>query len=344
MYSDKLLLLKLDDIQDGLYQLNNHLNASDSLAVSKLSDMSSSLSDISTYLVTNNQNTFWGTSWDILLPVLISTIVSLGIFTLGAFVTSLRRKRQTRGERKMVKDAIVFWAEENIPHLRSYILSIRILADKIKIADEMQPQAFPAPILTIDVLSEFTIDRLTDSLYKGLPPKLSNRSKMLNAYLSSVSFIMQKHVEVKNTYEKYNSQFIQYMTEWNQHWSAFKKDVLLNYNRVIATPPIPIELQYYIHLVGLINPVLQGNAAINPPFSPFQNLMTAINQYDNTINGPTPVIISTSFLAGDLCIIAAQINMMKKYGQMFSDMADALETTVTNFETATVFYRNNEIV
>lgn len=38
MYSDKLLLLKLDDIQEGLYRLDYNLNASDSLAISKLSD------------------------------------------------------------------------------------------------------------------------------------------------------------------------------------------------------------------------------------------------------------------------------------------------------------------
>lgn len=49
MYSDKLLLLKLDDIQEGLYRLDYNLNASDSLAISKLSDMSTSLSDIQNY-------------------------------------------------------------------------------------------------------------------------------------------------------------------------------------------------------------------------------------------------------------------------------------------------------
>lgn len=80
MYSDKLLLLKLDDIQEGLYRLDYNLNASDSLAISKLSDVSTSLSDMRNCLVTHSQNTFLGVSWDILLPVLISTVVSLGIF------------------------------------------------------------------------------------------------------------------------------------------------------------------------------------------------------------------------------------------------------------------------
>lgn len=81
MYSDKLLLLKLDDIQEGLYRLDYNLNASDSLAISKLSDMSTSLSDIQNCIVAHSQNTFLGVSWDILLPALIS----LGIFILITF-------------------------------------------------------------------------------------------------------------------------------------------------------------------------------------------------------------------------------------------------------------------
>lgn len=54
MYSDKLLLLKLDDIQEGLYRLDYNLNASDSLAISKLSDMSTSLSDIQNCIVAHS--------------------------------------------------------------------------------------------------------------------------------------------------------------------------------------------------------------------------------------------------------------------------------------------------
>ena len=90
MYSDKLLLLKLDDIQEGLYRLDYNLNASDSLAISKLSDMSTSLSDIQNCIVAHSQNTFLGVSWDILLPALIS----LGIFILGVCINILYRRKQ----------------------------------------------------------------------------------------------------------------------------------------------------------------------------------------------------------------------------------------------------------
>ena len=108
MYSDKLLLLKLDDIQEGLYRLDYNLNASDSLAISKLSDMSTSLSDIQNCIVAHSQNTFLGVSWDILLPALIS----LGIFILGVCINILYRRKQKQEEREVVKDAIVIWAED----------------------------------------------------------------------------------------------------------------------------------------------------------------------------------------------------------------------------------------
>ena len=178
MYSDKLLLLKLDDIQEGLYRLDYNLNASDSLAISKLSDMSTSLSDIQNCIVAHSQNTFLGVSWDILLPALIS----LGIFILGVCINILYRRKQKQEEREVVKDAIVIWAEENIPILRKYIHSIKTLADKIKKSDEILPQAFPVQQITIDVLSQFTIDRLTDSLHRGISEKNEIKGKKLNSY------------------------------------------------------------------------------------------------------------------------------------------------------------------
>ena len=87
------------------------------------------------------------------------------------------RRKQKQEEREVVKDAIVIWAEENIPILRKYIHSIKTLADKIKKSDEILPQAFPVQQITIDVLSQFTIDRLTDSLHRGISEKNEIKGK-----------------------------------------------------------------------------------------------------------------------------------------------------------------------
>lgn len=344
MYSDKLLLLKLDDIQEGLYRLDYNLNASDSLAISKLSDVSTSLSDMRNCLVTHSQNTFLGVSWDILLPVLISTVVSLGIFFLGYYSTNRHRRKQKQEEREVVKDAIVIWAEESIPILRKYIHSIKTLADKIKKSDEILPQAFAIQNITIDVLSQFTIDRLTDSLHRGLSAEKEKKDKMLNAYLSSVSFIINMRSDVRTTYENYNTNCNQFLLEWNKQWRAYTQNVALNYTRVQSMPPTSPERVYYETLTAYIDKVVKSTPRLNPPFSILYDLMLRIKAYDNTITTTLPAIITTSYLAGEVFIIASHIEGVREYSNMFVDIAKNIEIAVGNFEKAVTFFKENEIV
>lgn len=344
MYSDKLLLLKLDDIQDGLCRLDSNLNASDSLVISKLSDMSTSLSDIRNCLVTPSQNTFLGVSWDILLPVLISTVVSLGIFLLGNNFTKRHRRKQKQEEREVVKDTIVIWAEENIPILRKYIHSINTLADNIMKSDEIQPQAFPVQQITIDVLSQFTIDRLTDSLHRGISEKNEIKGKKLNSYLSSVSYLISIQPEVRKKYDEYNSFSNKFLFEWNELWTAYKQDVELNYNRTLTMPPMYAERVYYNNLAIFINVVIIATPPIDPPFSPFYTLMSRIKQYDSSVINRTSAMIKTHFLAGKVFLVACHIMRMREYSNMFADIAENIEASVEKFAQAVEFFKKNKIV
>ena len=340
MYSDKLLLLKLDDIQEGLYRLDYNLNASDSLAISKLSDMSTSLSDIQNCIVAHSQNTFLGVSWDILLPALIS----LGIFILGVCINILYRRKQKQEEREVVKDAIVIWAEENIPILRKYIHSIKTLADKIKKSDEILPQAFPVQQITIDVLSQFTIDRLTDSLHRGISEKNEIKGKKLNSYLSSVSYLISIQPEIRKIYDDYNSYSNKFLLEWNELWPAYQQDVALNYNRIINMPMMSSEKVYYSILTNLITVALYAIASVNPQFSRLHNLVLVIKQFDSSVVKRTPAIIKTHFLAGKVFVIAEQINAMKEYSKNFAAYAKMIEASVEKFEQAVEFFKKNKIV
>ena len=344
MYSDKLLLLKLDDIQEGLYRLDYNLNASDSLAISKLSDVSTSLSDIRNCIVAHSQDTFLGVSWDILLPVLISTVVSLGIFLLGTYFTKRHRRKQKLEEREIVKDTIVIWAEENIPILRKYIHSIKTLADNIAKSDEIQPQAFPVQQITIDVLSQFTIDRLTDSLHRGISEKNEIKGKKLNSYLSSVSYLISIQPEVRKKYDEYNSFCKKFLFEWNELWTAYKQDVALNYNRTLTMPPMYAERVYYNYLAILINVVITTTPPVDPPFSPFYSLMSRIKQYDGSVVNRTSAMIKTHFLAGKVFLVACHIMRMKEYSNMFADIAENIEASVEKFKQAVEFFKKNKNV
>ena len=280
------------------------------------------------------------THWDILLPALIS----LGIFILGVCINILYRRKQKQEEREVVKDAIVIWAEENIPILRKYIHSIKTLADKIKKSDEILPQAFPVQQITIDVLSQFTIDRLTDSLHRGISEKNEIKGKKLNSYLSSVSYLISIQPEIRKIYDDYNSYSNKFLLEWNELWPAYQQDVALNYNRIINMPMMSSEKVYYSILTNLITVALNAIPSVNPQFSRLHNLILVIKQFDSSVVKRTPAIIKTHFLAGKVFVIAEQINAMKEYSKNFAAYANNIEASVEKFEQAVEFFKKNKIV
>lgn len=344
MYSDKLLLLKLDDIQGELYQLNNSVNISDSLVVTNLSDMSTSLSDISSSYLAYRQDTLFGVSWDVLLPALISTAVTIIVFALGNFYNRRRQRKQKQEDRTVVKDTIVIWAKENIPILRKYIESIISLAEDIKKSDELQPQVFKMQHITIDVLSQFTIDRLTDSLHHGIKDDSEVKGAKLNDYLSCVSFLVSKQQEVLNRYNLYNSQCNQFMLEWNESWQAYTLNVAMNLDRLQTTSNncIPQENIYYDFLETELNKAL-GSSNPKSQFSVYYNLMGTIYNYNIGLVGQTTSMIKTVYMGNDTYRIARQIVEMKKYGDLFSDSAEIIEKKVNDFEQVINYYEKHEI-
>lgn len=273
-----------------------------------------------------------------------SNLSSRHVFILGVCINILYRRKQKQEEREVVKDAIVIWAEENIPILRKYIHSIKTLADKIKKSDEILPQAFPVQQITIDVLSQFTIDRLTDSLHRGISEKNEIKGKKLNSYLSSVSYLISIQPEIRKIYDDYNSYSNKFLLEWNELWPAYQQDVALNYNRIINMPMMSSEKVYYSILTNLITVALNAIPSVNPQFSRLHNLILVIKQFDSSVVKRTPAIIKTHFLAGKVFVIAEQINAMKEYSKNFAAYANNIEASVEKFEQAVEFFKKNKIV
>lgn len=330
MYSDKLLLLKLDDIQGELYQLNNSLNVSDSLVVTKLSDMSTSLSDISSCYLEQSHNTFFGVPWAIAIPIII--------FIIGHFINSLRTIIERKRDRELVKNAIVIWGNENIPILERYINYIKDLSNKIKKSDEMLPQAFRLQHITVDVLSSFTIDRLTDSLHRGIKEKKEEKDSKLNLYLSNLSFILNVQPEVRINYNNYNKQCNQLLREWNVRWAAYKKDIWLNFVRTRALSHFNVERIYYVLLVHQIQTVMIPSLYINPSLSSINNLFIKIGEIDKLVSKNSSPMIETEFLAGEVAETLKHISAMKEYSKVFSDLADNIDKSVRKFKETIRFY------
>lgn len=175
----------------------------DSLVITTLSDINVNLSAINENLLASDHNSFLGVSWDILLP----TIISIAIFILGYYITGLQARRKIQKSRNLVRDTIVTWADSNFETLNKYVESIKDLAERIGNSDTISPVSFSIQHLTINVLTQFSIDRLTDALVSGLPNRIDKAEKgaQLNAYLTSVSYLDRGQNIVMQQYEEYHS-------------------------------------------------------------------------------------------------------------------------------------------
>lgn len=182
MFADQSLQFEFKGIQTCLEQINTEMNTSDSLVTTTLSEINTNLSTISSHLSTQTQYQFLGVSWDILLPAFISIL----IFMLGYLLNEWLKQRDEKMSRALVRNTILTWADINLPHLYQYAQSIDELAKGISSTPYLSTVPCTPQHVTIDVLSQFSIDRLMDALYIGLPRSVDKTQKkiMFNQYMS----------------------------------------------------------------------------------------------------------------------------------------------------------------
>jgi hypothetical protein len=335
MFADQSLQFESLGIQSCLEQINTEMNTSDSLVTTTLSDINANLSAINANLVASNQNSFLGVSWDILLPAIISILV----FVLGYYITSLLERRKIQKGRNLVRDAIVTWADSNSENLEKYVKSIRDLAEGIGNSDNISPQEFHIQHITIDVLSQFSIDRLTDALVSGLPDKIEKKGENLNAYMQSVSYLIRTQKIVLDIYDEYCSRSNDIFMQWSNKWRAFTHNCEMNNMRLHLQPPINPEKIFYLKMSHTIKSHLNDGSG----FAEYGNIMAEIKQLFDTVPIQTNEIITSSYVFGDLYVTMIQSDNMKQYKQSFMDCAERIKNAVDLFQNAVNFYREQKM-
>lgn len=341
MYFEKLLLLRLDAIQNDYWQLTTELNSSDSLLLSKLSDLNTNLSQISTCIVEHSKHTFLGVSWDILLPACITIVV----FMLGNWVNSIHQRKHKRNERELVKNTIITWADNNLETLQKYVKDIRKLSENIQNVDNLEgPVSANLQHLTIDVLAQFSIDRLTDALSLGLKAKQEEKGKMLNDLLTTISFNITIIQYVNKTYEEYTTSMESLLDEWNVSWRACTYDMSKNLNRLNSDRMEQAERSFYKNLSNLFHSTLNTNPKQTQSVTQYFKLLEDCKIYLGMVKENTPATLETGFILGEAYITASKILALKGYGDIFSQVAENVEKSIKQFIEAVDFYRHHDVV
>lgn len=305
------------------------MNRTDSL-------ITTALTNINDNLAAANHNSFLGVSWDILLPA----IISIGIFILGYFITGLQARRKAQKSRNLVRDTIVTWADANFETLDNYVQSIKDLAERIGNADRIDPEPFSIHHLTIDVLAQFGIDRLTDALVSGLSDKVDKAEKgaKLNAYLTSVSYLVRTQNVAIEQYGEYYTAVTDLMDKWNKTWSEFIRNCDMNTMRLKSMPITP-EGKFYSDIF-----VAQKSTRMDiSKYSTSKRLLGSIQHVFDSPHIYTKEIIDTNYIFRDLQTLMAQIEGIKHYKQLFLDDVEKTKKGIERFRSAVEFYRGQKM-
>lgn len=295
-------------------------------------------------IMATSQNSFLGVSWDIILPVLISTSASLIIFLLGNYFNRRREKAKKRAERELVKDTIVTWAENNGNNLCRFLESVQRIAKIIGTADQYGLQQFNIQHLTLDVLTQFKIDRLTDSLYLGLKAEKEEKSKMLNDFLTSVSYLIRINDYVQKTYDDYTSRLQSYSEEWNHNWNVCNYDIGINLTRVATASTNQFERNFYLGLSDILDKTTTSHPGINPPLSAYEKMILECKNFIRTFVESTPATFETEQKLSAANLSLLKIQMMKNYSVLFDGVAKDIENTINHFLASADYYRNKKVI
>lgn len=305
------------------------MNRTDSL-------LTTALTNINDSLAAANHNGFLGVSWDILLPA----IISIGIFILGYFITGLQARRKAQKSRNLVRDTIVTWADANFETLDKYVQSIKDLAERIGDTDNIGPELFSIQHLTIDVLAQFSIDRLTDALVSGLSDKVDKTEKgaKLNAYLTSVSYLERTQKIVMEQYDQYYADATDLSIQWEKKLIEFMENCDMNTMRLFDMPMTP-EQKFYSDIASF-KKVTDNDFS---KCSTGKNLVVHILRVFETPHIYTKEILDTSYIFRELKSLITQIDDMKRYKQLFLDDAEKIEKAIERFRSAVDFYREQKM-
>ena len=334
MFADQSLQFEFKGIQTCLEQINTEMNTSDSLVTTTFSEINTNLSTISSHLSTQTQYQFLGVSWDILLPAFISIL----IFMLGYLLNEWLKQRDEKMSRALVRNTILTWADINLPHLYQYAQSIDELAKGISSTPYLSTVPCTPQHVTIDVLSQFSIDRLMDALYIGLPRSVDKTQKkiMFNQYMSCVSLLKEQQKIVVDKYKEYYDLVHEIRNEWDIKWRAYIVNIRQNNMRLTSAPDSP-EKRYYQTLGELIRS--QFTREVN--FAENEKIIEASREYINTESESvvSTDIINTNQVFNDLIVTTIRVHSLKTYSVAFAFTARNIAECAKLFGTTIEFYK-----
>jgi hypothetical protein len=276
--------------------------------------------------------------------VIFSVIISLGTFILGYIITGAISKQQKFKERRLIQQTIVEGLEGIQSHLRTYIGSVRKLANDIQSSDELNPQAFKCNRVSLSKFNEIPFDKLSDALLFHIKRnKQAEASRILFQYISDIEFLIEVQTLVKEHYNQYKDTFVAYMNQWNDLWPSFCKDIEGNFHRLSLTGG-SAELVVYQDISSTLDDMTKKCHGNQIKLSVLQSFFATCR---DILNRPTVTVYpsnlaDTRVLFLKLQTIILQISVLQEYSQVFTNYVNSITDVQTELKCIKEFYQANE--
>ena len=189
-------------------------------------NISDSISTISTVPEAFKDNIHWWTNID------VSIIVSVVVFVSGIIVTILIEKNKKRKELELYKLLIVEWVKVSKSNIDQYIKSLGEFSHKIKNSDSFNIESYHTNLLCIEKLNTLPLEKLTDALLINLKVEKNEKSAAGQLYnlINQLEFLEKNAALIKGIYENYCKGNEILLNEWNGHYLELTKNVAENFN------------------------------------------------------------------------------------------------------------------
>lgn len=168
-------------------------------------------------------SSFFGMSTGI-ARIVIPTIVTLFVFTLGQIISWISNKRERRNNLSMLKSVIEIWVESVKGSVDLNIKGINDFGDELANSKELHPATLQFTPMLVDKLKELKLTEFQDVIH-NIDLK-EDKGKMIYNIVSQIEFLSEIMKYIEDEYIQFKSSTLKFMDEYNDNFILFNK--LLN--------------------------------------------------------------------------------------------------------------------
>ncbi len=163
-----------------------------------------------------DNNNIWGMPENI-ARIAIPAIITLTVFIIGQIIVWYRAQVAIQNETKNYRTIILNWIDLIKTSIEKQVASCNELSSNIAHSQDIHPERFEYTKMLAEKADSIGVDRfITTFMINSTSSKVDDKNdKMTYNLISQFNFLKSIEHNITNTYNNYQSQILELMSEWN---------------------------------------------------------------------------------------------------------------------------------